>query len=105
MVCCSCWVAWSALNCAIWEMVCVSSIGLLGSWFCISAIRSFRKSFWPRLPFVALVPDGLEPGAELPSVAIAGFDVCGTCTWFKNVEDETLGIRKFLRRGNQFGSY
>jgi len=45
MVCCNCWVACSALNCAIWAIVWLSSIGLLGSWFCISASSSLRKSF------------------------------------------------------------
>ena len=43
-VLCKLWVASSALNCAICDIICVLSIGCMGSWFCICASNSLKKS-------------------------------------------------------------
>src|SRR5712691_1900294 len=96
IVACNDWVASSALNCAIWAIICVSSIGFIGSWFCSCAMSSFRKSCLPsfEVPVVVL---GLVP-VEL-----------GTWTEFRNEEELTSVIvvldQPFtrLRRGNRCG--
>lgn len=41
----------SVVNCAIWAMNEVSSVGLSGSCFVSCTVMSFRKSSWPRVCF------------------------------------------------------
>src|SRR3569623_779664 len=42
-------------NCAIWATIWVLSTGLNGSWFCICAVISLRKSAWPSVCDAAAV--------------------------------------------------
>src|SRR5437660_9391653 len=67
------WLSSRALNCAIWAIICVSSIGFIGSWFCICAMSSFRKS---------VLPSWLAWFAG--TVLMPGWIVEGTVTWLMN---------------------
>src|SRR3954453_22795292 len=46
-------------NCAIWAMNSLLSVGFIGSWFCIWATNSLRKSSLPR-DFVVEVCDVVD---------------------------------------------
>src|SRR5439155_9445124 len=74
----SCCEASSALNWAIWAIICVSSIGFIGSWFWSWAMSSFRKSCLPSDLVLSVVVVTVDAFAV----------VWGTWTWFRNVDEE-----------------
>ncbi len=67
---------WSAVNCAIWEAICVSDCGFIGSWFCICATKSCRKLFCvkvccgPEIVSLDVVLDETLFAVEMPCILL-----------------------------------